>query len=178
LESLLTRRPDVVISGINRGDNLGITVYHSGTVGAAREAAIVGVPAIAVSIRGDEAVTYATAANFVRNLVEELRAKGALKPGLFLNVNVPVGPTQGARLTGLSVKPRYDRFERQMSPMGRLFFWPAFEQLEDDAEGTDVWAFVRGFITVTPMTLDVATGASDQVLQGLDLWSPARTAVP
>ena len=178
LESLLTRRPDVVISGINRGDNLGITVYHSGTVGAAREAAIVGVPAIAVSIRGDDAATYAAAASFVRSLVEQLRAKDALKPGLFLNVNVPVGPTQGARLTGLSVKPRYDRFERQMSPMGRLFFWPAFEQLEDDAEGTDVWAFVRGFITVTPMKLDVAEGGADKGLRALDLWSPTSTTVP
>jgi 5'-nucleotidase len=177
LESLLTRRPDLVISGINRGDNLGITVYHSGTVGAAREAAIVGLPAIAVSIRGDDATTYAAAASFVRNLVEELRAKNALKPGLFLNVNVPVGPTQGARLTGLSVKPRYDRFERQMSPMGRLFFWPAFEQLEDDAEGTDVWAFVRGFITVTPMKLDVVEGEADQGLRSLALWSLATTTV-
>jgi len=177
VESLLTRRPDVVISGINRGDNLGITVYHSGTVGAAREAAIVGLPAIAVSIRGDEPETYTAAANFVRNLVEELRAKNALKPGLFLNVNVPVGPTQGARLTGLSVKPRYDRFEKQMSPMGRLFFWPAFEQLEDDAEGTDVWAFVRGFITVTPMMLDVAVGETDAALRALDLWSPTTTTV-
>lgn len=177
LESLLTRRPDVVISGINRGDNLGITVYHSGTVGAAREAAIVGLPAIAVSIRGDEAATYTAAANFVRSLVEELRAKGALKPGLFLNVNVPVGPNRGARLTRLSVKARYDRFERQMSPMGRLFFWPAFEQLEDDAEDTDVWAFVRGFITVTSMTLDVAVSEPDENLRALDLWSSAPTTV-
>ena len=178
LESLLTRRPDVVISGINRGDNLGITVYHSGTVGAAREAAIVGLPAIAVSIRGDEPETYAAAASFVRDLVEQLRAKQALQPGLFLNVNVPVGPSRGARLTRLSVKPRYDRFERQMSPMGRLFFWPAFEQLEDDAEGTDVWAFVRGFITVTPMTLDVAVSETDVALRALDLWSPTPTTVP
>ena len=178
LESLLTRRPDVVISGINRGDNLGITVYHSGTVGAAREAAIVGLPAIAVSIRGDAPETYAAAASFVRTLVEQLRAKQALKPGLFLNVNVPVGPSRGARLTRLSVKPRYDRFERQMSPMGRLFFWPAFEQLEDDAEGTDVWAFVRGFITVTPMTLDVAVSETNVALRALDLWSPTPTTVP
>ena len=177
LESLLRRRPDVVISGINRGDNLGITVYHSGTVGAAREAAIVGLPAIAVSIRGDAPETYAAAASFIRTLVEQLRAKQALQPGLFLNVNVPVGPNRGGRLTRLSVKPRYDRFERQMSPMGRLFFWPAFEQLEDDAEGTDVWAFVRGFITVTPMTLDVAVGETDVALRALDLWSPTPTTV-
>jgi len=137
----------------------------------------VGLPAIAVSIRGDEPATYVAAAGFVRDLIEELRAKNALKPGLFLNVNVPAGPTQGARLTGLSVKARYDRFERQMSPMGRLFFWPAFEQLEDDAEGTDVWAFVRGFITVTPMKLDVAEGQTNEGLRALDLWSPAGASL-
>jgi broad specificity polyphosphatase/5'/3'-nucleotidase SurE len=61
--------------------------------------------------------------------------------------------------------------------MGRLFFWPAFEQLEDDAEGTDVWAFVRGFITVTPMALDVAVGETDAALRSLALWSPAATTV-
>lgn len=178
VESLLPRKPDLVISGINRGDNLGITVYHSGTLGAAREAAIVGLPAIAVSISGDEPQTYAAAALFVRQLVDELRTKRALKPGLFLNVNVPAGPIRGARLTRLSIKPRYDRFERQMSPMGRLYFWPAFKQLEDDDEGTDVWAFVRGLVTVTPMTLDVTTAEGEEGLRVLDVLSANPTTVP
>lgn len=155
VESLLPRRPDVVISGINRGDNLGITVYHSGTLGAAREAAIVGLPAIAVSIRGEDEKDYAAAAAYIRQLVEELRSKQMLKPGLFLNVNVPAGERRGVRLTRLSVKPRYDTFERRKSPRGRVYFWPDWKQLEDDDEGTDVWAFVRGYISVTPMVLDV-----------------------
>ena len=176
VESLLARRPDVVISGINRGDNLGITVYHSGTVGAAREAAIVNLPAIAVSIRGDDPATYATAAGYIRTLVEQLRARQALKPGLFLNVNVPAGPLRGVRVTRLSVKPRYDRFERRASPAGRLYFWPGWDQLEDDAEGTDVWALVRGFITVTPMGLDVPATETGEALRSLESWSPA--AIP
>lgn len=178
VESLLARRPDVVVSGINRGDNLGATVYHSGTVGAAREAAIVGLPAIAVSIRGDDPETYAAAARFVRDLVEQLRARQMLKPGLFLNVNVPAGTRRGALLTRLSVKPRYDRFEKRASPAGRLYFWPAWEQLEDDAEGTDVWGLVRGFITVSPMTLDVSAADARVTLRALDLWSPAAVAAP
>ena len=90
VESLLARRPQVVISGINRGDNLGITVYHSGTVGAAREAAIIGIPAIAVSIAGDQQRDYAAAATFIRDMLGQLRAQNALNPGLFLNVNVPL----------------------------------------------------------------------------------------
>jgi 5'-nucleotidase len=164
VENLLTRRPALVISGINRGENLGATVYHSGTLGAAREAAIVGLPAIAVSIGGDEGKDYAAAANFIRRLVDQLQAKQMLKPGLFLNVNVPAGERKGVRVTRLSVKPRYDTFERRVSPSGRLYFWPAWKQLEDDEEGTDIWAFARGFIAITPMGLDVT---AVQAIEGL-----------
>jgi 5'-nucleotidase len=62
------------------------------------------------------------------------------------------------RVTRLSTKPRHDTFERRTSPRGRVYYWPDWRQLEDDEEGTDVWAFVRGFITVTPMTLNVTDG--------------------
>jgi len=164
VENLLPRRPALAISGINRGENLGATVYHSGTLGAAREAAIVGLPAIAVSIGGDESKDYAAAADFIRRLVDQLQAKQMLKPGLFLNVNVPAGERKGVRVTRLSVKPRHDIFERRVSPSGRLYFWPAWKQLEDDEEGTDIWAFVRGFIAVTPMELDVT---AVQAIEGL-----------
>ena len=173
VESLLARRPDVVISGINRGDNLGITVYHSGTVGAAREAAIVGLPAIAVSIRGDAPEDYAAAAAFIHRLVEQLHTNGQLRPGVFLNVNVPAGKREGVRWVRLSVKPRHDTFEKHTSPRGRVYFWPDWKQLEDDEAGTDVWAFVRGYITVTPMTLDVTAVAEIKSLEGLDLRQPA-----
>ncbi len=170
VESLLPRRADLVVSGINRGDNLGITVYHAGTLGAAREAAIVGLPAIAVSVRGDDAKDYKAAADFISQLVSKLREKQLLKPGLFLNVNVPAGGFKGAQWTTLSVKPRYDSFERRTSPSGRLYFWPVWKQLEDDAEGTDVHAFVRGFIAITPMHLDVTAPETDtKALRSLDL---------
>jgi len=168
LESLLGRRPEVVISGINRGDNLGTAVYHSGTLGAARQAALVGVPAIAVSIRGDDEKDYAAAAAYIRQLVEHLRAKQVLKPGFFLNVNVPAGERKGVRLTRLSMTPRPEAFERRVSPRGRLYFWPVWEQLKADAEGTDVWAFVRGYITLTPMALDVTATLALESLRGLE----------
>jgi 5'-nucleotidase len=72
-----------------------------------------------------------------------------------VNVNVPAGERKGVRVVRLSTKPRHDTFERRISPRGRLYYWPDWRQVEDDEEGTDVWAFVRGYITVTPMTLDV-----------------------
>lgn len=172
VESLVARPPDLVISGINRGDNLGTTVYDSGTLGAAREAALVGLPAIAVSMRGDDDKDYAAAAAYVGQLVDQLRTKHLLKPGFFLNVNVPAGERKGVRLTRLSMKPRPEGFERRVSPRGRLYFWPVWEQLKDDAEGTDVWAFVRGFITLTPTVLDVSATQEMDALRALEVQSP------
>jgi 5'-nucleotidase len=178
VESLLTRRPDLVISGINRGDNLGTTVYHSGTLGAAREAALVGLPAMAVSLRGDEEKDYAAAAGFVRQLVEQLRARQLLKPGFFLNVNFPGGKWKGVRVTRLSMTPRPDKFQRRISPQGGLYFWPVWEQLKDDAEGTDVWALVRGYVTLTPMILDVTSTETMDALRALNLPQTASRGTP
>ena len=169
IESLLPKHPDVVISGINRGENLGIVVYYSGTLGAAREAAIVGIPAIAVSIDGNNAADYAAAADYTRQLVEQLRAQQRLEPGLFLNVNVPAGERKGVRITRLSVKATGEFFERRVNPRGRTYFWSDWKPLGDDEEGTDVWAFVRGYITVTPMVLDVTE------TKGLDVLRPLET---
>jgi len=168
LSPALPRRPDLVISGINRGDNLGATVYHAGTLGPAREAAIVGIPSIAVSMRGDADADYKAAAEYIRQLVEQLHRKGEIKPGLFLNVNVPAGERKGVRVVRLSTKPRHDTFERRTSPRGRVYYWPDWRQLEEDEEGTDVWAFVRGYITVTPMTLDVTAHAEAMRLGWLE----------
>lgn len=155
LESLLPRRPDLVISGINRGENLGITVYLSGTLGAAREAAIVGIPAIAVSMDGSNERDYAATAAYIRGLVQELRSKGMLRPGFFLNVNHPAGEVKGVMVARLSTKATAEKYERRTSPRRRIYFWSEWEPLKDDDEGTDVWAFVRGYIALTPMQLDV-----------------------
>ncbi|MCL6566663.1 MAG: 5'/3'-nucleotidase SurE [Acidobacteriia bacterium] len=175
VESLLPRRPDLVVSGINRGENLGITVYLSGTVGAAREAAIVGLPAIAVSMRGNRQEDYAAAAAFVAGLVEQLQQKQALRPGLFLNVNVPAGERRGVRVARLSLLATHEDYERRESPRGRVYYWSRWRPLEDDVEGTDVWAFARGYITLTPMTLDVTDVSALEKLRGLE--THAETSV-
>jgi 5'-nucleotidase len=162
IESLLPRKPDIVISGINRGENLGIAVYYSGTVGAAREAVLAGYPAIAVSLDGNSDRDYAATAALTRDLVQQLRESGMLKPGLFLNVNAPPGETKGVRITRLSLTANEQIYERRTSPRGRVYYWSDYRPLKDDAEGTDVWAHVRGFITVTPLALDSTdTGRMD-----------------
>jgi 5'-nucleotidase len=168
IESLLSVRPQLVVSGINRGDNLGATVYHSGTVGAAREGAIAGIPSIAVSIRGDDHSDYQAAAAFTRDLIVQLRAQNHLRPGLLLNVNVPAGERKGVRVARLSVLPRHDTFEGRTGPRGQRYFWPDWRQLDNDVDGTDVAAFVRGYITVTPMQLDVTSLAHLKDLRAIE----------
>ena len=160
LERGVPRPPDLVISGINRGENLGTSVYLSGTLGAAREAVFAGVPAIAVSIMGNRPETYESAAAVTRALVDDLRARQMLKPGLFVNVNVPMGTPKGTRLTRLSV--RASRVDHECStPMHeRVACLPTFRQTLKDEAGTDIGEFYQGYVTVTPMMLDLTdTGA-------------------
>ncbi len=168
IESLLPRRPDVVVSGVNPGDNLGMSVYLSGTVGGAREGAMAGIPSIAVSMDGNKEQDFTQAAGYVRKLVDELRAKKMLRPGLFLNVNTPAGEWKGVRLTRLSLRPSNDSFERRASPRGRVYFWSLYQPPEEGDAGTDVWAFARGFVSLTPMELDTTAQAQMQGLRRLE----------
>ncbi|MBI3662717.1 MAG: 5'/3'-nucleotidase SurE [Acidobacteria bacterium] len=172
VESLLPKRPDIIISGINRGDNLGVaSVYLSGTLGAAREAARIGIPAIAVSMEGNKDEDYVSTAAYVRQLVEQLRERKLLRPGFFLNVNAPSGEHRGVRVTRLSGKQGNESFERRQSPGGRIYFWSKYrppEKGDSDEEGTDVWAFLHGYISLTPMTLDVTDANGFESLRTLE----------
>jgi 5'-nucleotidase len=150
VRALMPQRPDLVVSGINRGYNLGMVTYVSGTVGAAREAALIGIPAIAASLSGEE-TNYAPAAQVVRQVAELVRLQG-LDAGVLLNVNVPAGSAiPGLRLTRQSAMLGDERFEEQRSPAGRRFFWSIWKDPTGDAEGTDVWATEHGYAAVTPL---------------------------
>ena len=152
VEALMTQKPDIVISGINRGYNLGMVTYVSGTVGGAREAALKGIPAIAASLAVEQ-TDYAPAAEIVRQVVVMVQ-KNPLEPGTFLNVNVPPGTSaalRGMQLTRQSRLAGVERFEEQQSPRGRRFFWSVWNEPTGDAEGTDVWAVEHGFAAVTPL---------------------------
>ena len=150
--ALMTQRPDMVVSGINRGYNLGTVTYVSGTVGAAREAALMGIPSIAASLAVEE-TDYKPAAEIVRQVVEMVRRNG-LEPGSFLNVNVPPGTAnalKGIQLTRQSRLGGVERFEEQKSPRNRRFFWSVWNEPTGDVEGTDVWAVEHGHAAVTPL---------------------------
>jgi 5'-nucleotidase len=152
VRALMTERPDLVVSGINRGYNLGMVTYVSGTVGAAREAALMGIPAIASSLAVEE-TNYAPGAQFVRQVAEMVRQHG-LDAGVLLNVNIPPGGAtaiNGIRLTRQSAQSGEERFEEQRSPTGRRMFWSIWKEPTGDAEGTDVWAAEHGYVAVTPL---------------------------
>lgn len=180
IEALLPNRPDIVISGINRGDNLGISsVYLSGTVGAAQEAALIGIPAIAASIEGNKDEDYARTAAYLRQLVNQLREKKLLKTGFFLNVNAPSGEPKGVLLARLSRKPGKEKFERRESPGHRIYYWSAYrppEKGDTDEEGTDIWAFLHGYIALTPMVLDVTDAKAVEALRTLEKKSAVAAA--
>jgi 5'-nucleotidase len=152
VRGLMSERPDLVVSGINRGYNLGMVTYVSGTVGAAREAALMGIPAIASSLAVEE-TDYAAAAQIVRRVAEMVRQTG-IEPGVLLNVNVPAGPAatiKGIEVTRQSALSGEERFEEQRSPTGRRIFWSIWKEPTGDAQGTDVWATEHGYAAVTPL---------------------------
>jgi 5'-nucleotidase len=160
LNALLPKRPDLVVSGINSGANVGINVIYSGTVAAAIEAAFLGVPAIALSLLLEKEVPdYDHAATVCLATIKQLLKIG-ITPGEVLSVNVPAlkSPQQpaGTKVVRQCVRPWEDAFERRLTPNGRPYFWNTAKfNLRPSEETTDVAALRDGFVTVTPLKFDL-----------------------
>ncbi len=155
LHRILPEHPDVVISGINRGANMGENVYYSGTVGAAMEAVINRIPAIAISLahRGKD-FDFAPAARFARKLVE-LVLREKVQPGMLLNVNVPQAWSGSVRLTRQSEKITRNLLKDGADPKGRPYYWLHEQTIKEDvAPDTDYAAVFDGAISITPLELD------------------------
>lgn len=157
---LMDTRPDIVLSGINRGSNLGTDVMYSGTVSGAIEAAIYDIPAIALSLDDFDAYTprdYETAAAVGWELARQSVRQGLLV-GTVLNVNVPRGAQlQGWRATRLGMRRYRDVLHRRLDPRGREYFWMAgeIEDADGDDESIDTVAVARGYVSVTPISFDL-----------------------
>lgn len=152
---LLTAKPDLVVSGINWGGNMGENVYYSGTVGAALEAAINRVPAIAVSLayRGKDA-DFGPAAQFTRSLAPMIMKEG-LPPGVILNVNVPQPWNGTVRSTRQSSKITRNLLKPGLDPRGRRYYWLHEQQLIEGVDpDTDMAAIDQGAISITPLEID------------------------
>ena len=156
LQNLIKTKPDLVITGINRGENIGPVTFRSGTAGAAREAAILGLPAIATSLQGDDKDDYKAAAIYVRHLVEKLVSEKLLKPKLLLNVNFPSGISKGikgTKITKLSSTDEENIYQKINFPFLEVYKAKLKSAIDNDTE-VDLNAFSKGYVTITPLSLD------------------------
>lgn len=157
LMGILERRPELVISGINNGANLGHDLTYSGTVAAAMEAVISGIPAIAVSLDARQG-EFDLAARFSAYLATLVLEKG-LPPNVLLNVNVPNLPPEkvrGVQITRLGRRVYQDALVKRTDPYGRDYYWIGGQPPTGiSEEGTDVWALAEGFISITPVHMDM-----------------------
>jgi 5'-nucleotidase len=156
VEELLPSKPDLVVSGINRGENLGTVTFYSATVAAAREAAFLDVPAMAVNLASAKDLGYETAASVTAAIVRALGRNGIAR-GTFLNINVPALPPdrlRGIRITRQDTRAPVDFFEKWAAPDGSMEYRPRWEHLEPGAEDTDIWAVRNGYVSVSIFGFD------------------------
>jgi len=158
ITGLVDFQPDMVISGINHGANLGDDVLYSGTVAAAMEGRFLGLPAIAISLTGERPFAFETAARVAVDLVARLGTH-QLAADTILNVNVPNLPyaeIRGFRVCRLGHRHKAESVIKEHDPRGHTIFWigPAGEEA-DGGPGTDFQAIAEGFVSVTPLTVDL-----------------------
>ncbi len=150
---------DLVVSGINLGANVGINVLYSGTVSAATEGAILGVPAMAVSLDTHREADFTFAAKFARRMASSI-LRSPLPPGVALNINVPAvpeGEIRGVRVARQSGTPHWESFEKRTDPRERIYYWLTGEtSLKADADpDSDEAALANRMVTITPIHHDL-----------------------
>jgi len=155
ISELLDEPPDLVVSGINDGANVGINVLYSGTVAAAAEGALLGFPAIAVSLEQGIERDFNRAARIVLPIIKKLVETG-LRPGQLINVNIPdltARPPLGIRVVPMATQVLLDQFVRHAAPDGRDYYWLTTDKFKHGEEGTesDLDAINDGYISMTPL---------------------------
>lgn len=158
VNELLPQRPELVISGINKGGNVGVNLLYSGTVSAATEAAILGLQGIAVSLNTHAEADYAFAAEFTAHLVSNLGGL-PVSPQAALNVNIPALPEElikGVIFTQQSQARLVERFIQREDPRGQTYYWQAGETMQQDGGlETDYTALEEGYVSITPVRHDL-----------------------
>lgn len=165
LDSLVDAKPNLLIAGINDGPNLGTDVLYSGTVSAAIEGLINGIPSIAVSLSTWGEEDYENATRFTLKVAAYI-LENPLPPGTLLNVNVPPRGVKGVKVTRLCTLSYFDAVDRRTDPRGRQYFWMAGKPHSPDTEDpdTDIGAVKRGYISITPLQIDLT---DYEVMDGL-----------
>jgi 5'-nucleotidase len=174
LDAILPAPPDLVLSGINRGSNLGTDVLYSGTVSAAMEGVLEGIPSIAFSQTSFASTDFSGSANFAKQMVAAIAAHPISQP-ILLNVNIPAissGDICGVVVTKLGIRRYRDLFEKRIDPRGKIYYWLSGEVIEEEAApDSDIQAIRNNYITITPLQYDLTGYGS---LESVDGW--AKTA--
>ncbi len=168
---ILKCKPDLVVAGLNPGANVGVNIAYSGTVAAAKEAALSGIPAIAASMEGKGPYAYETAAAFVADLAEMLLCRG-LSAGTFLNLNFPdLRPEEiaGVRISRHGLQAFREVMEKRIDPRNRAYYWQGADmQTFGEDPDVDGCALRRGYISITPIQCDMTDYT---VMEELKHWS-------
>lgn len=172
MRGLIDGRPDLLISGINHGPNLGDDVTYSGTVAAAFEGTLLGLPSIAISLCSWTELMFEAAKRFAVEIASKVIENG-LPPGTLLNVNVPYLPLEqirGVKVTKLGKRVYRDAVVRKTDPRGRDYYWIGGEPpVWHKSEGTDFEAIEEGMISVTPLHLDLTDYSAIEEIRSWNL---------
>ncbi|MFN2454581.1 MAG: 5'/3'-nucleotidase SurE [Pyrinomonadaceae bacterium] len=161
-------RPDICVSGINHGGNLGDDATYSGTVAGALEATILGVTGLAFSLVAREHFDFTEAARFAVVAVRKVLQEG-LPEGTLLNINIPPGEIKGTRVTRQGIKNARPVITEHRDPRGKAYFWIGEEHFSrDSADGTDYQAVDQGLVSVTPLKSDMT---DHRALAAIDNWN-------
>jgi 5'-nucleotidase len=170
--AILPRRPDLVVSGINLGSNTGTNVIYSGTVSAATEATIIGIPSIAVSLATFTNPNFTYAAKFTRKLAAEVLQRG-LPDRTLLNVNLPNLPEQeikGVVITRQGESRVEERFEKRTDPRNQTYYWLAGQfRLQEPRADADAAVVTEGYVSVTPVQFDLTAFSAIPLLKDWNL---------
>jgi len=158
LHKLLDRRPDILLSGINHGSNAAVCIIYSGTIGAAFEGCIVGIPSIGISLTDHSlSANFSQAAKYGRQVAEKVLATG-LPDGVCLNLNVPNIPdVKGLKVCSQTKGYWAKEFVEMKDPHGRLVYWLTGEFMNQEPENTlsDEWALAQGYAALVPLRIDM-----------------------
>ena len=161
-------RPHICVSGINHGGNLGDDASYSGTVAGALEAAILGVPSIALSLVARENFDFTHAASFAVVATRKVLEDG-LPEGTLLNINLPPGEIKGVKVTRQGIKNARPVLSEHIDPRGKAYFWIGEEYFNaNSVEGTDYHAVKIGYVSVTPLRSDMT---DHQALTLIETWN-------
>lgn len=170
---LMDQQPHLIVSGINHGANSSVSCIYSGTLSAAREGSLQGIPGIGFSLCNFSHEADMTTAKAVARIVIAQALKQPLAPGQLLNVNIPDLPfseLKGIRITRQSKGRWVEEFDERRDPHGRKYYWLAGSfQLQDQGKDTDEHALRNGYVSITPMTNDLTAHAELPAMEGWDL---------